>query len=340
MPAYQALGPQMASFSPRLIPRPQPLPASDIFRKALVYHVRVPLLCAAFLFTVARPLYTRLASAWLRQGLSSRGFFVAATTAVHVILYWGCNLLTWWWAKRGVLRRYKIARMQREMPTRQLIIKTFKEAVIGQLLFEPAALFFIAWPIYRYCGAPAIDAALPSFWSAFLAFVIAYVSHDWMFYWAHRACHSAIAYRHVHKQHHTYRGSIGFAAEFASPVEQMVCMKVPTAAGIILMGRHPAIWLVWMSYRLCQTYEAHSGYCFYGSWLQRAGLTNSESAAFHDCHHTSNFGNFGFGPPSYLDYCFGTMDAWLAVGGIEAYLEKCRQRCSQSRSKPLRNIER
>ena len=54
-------------------------------------------------------------------------------------------------------------------------------------------------------------------------------------------------------------------------------MKVPTGAGALLAGCHPAIWLVWMSYRLCQTYEAHSGYCFYGSWLHSVGLTNSES---------------------------------------------------------------
>ena len=118
--------------------------------------------------------------------------------------------------------------------------------------------------------------------------------------------------------------SSGVESDEESP--QVVSMKVPTIAGAIIAGCHPAVWLVWLAYRLCQTYEAHSGFCFYGSWLHSIGLTNSESAGFHDFHHTGNRGNFGFGPPSYLDHMFGTMDAWLALGGINGYLAQCKER--------------
>ena len=310
----------------RLAPRPQPLPNLLVFRKTLVYYVRVSLLCTVFLFVIAWPLYITLASAWLEKGLSARSFFVVATTVLHVVLYWSCNGMTYWWHQSGMFARYRIGRVKREVPRRQLLIDTLKEAVVGQLIAEPAMLYFFVWPMYQFCGAPPIDAPLPSCWSTFASFAVAYFVHDWLFYWSHRLSHSATFYRHVHKQHHAYTGTIGFAAEFASPFEQIVSMKVPTGAGAFLAGCHPAIWLVWMSYRLCQTYEAHSGYCFYGSWLHSVGLTNSESAAFHDFHHTGNRGNFGFGPPAYLDHCFGTMDAWLAVGGIEGYLAQCKER--------------
>lgn len=325
-----------ASFTPRLHPRPEPLPNLQVFRSTLIYHVRGPLLCTVFLFNAVWPLYTRLVSAWLERDLTPRLFFVVVTTVLHVALYWICNGMTYWWRQSGMFARYMIPRKEHEVPKTQLLVKTFKEAVVGQLVAEPAALYFIAWPIYQYCGAPAIDSPLPQFLPTFATFVIAYIVHDWLFYWSHRCGHSAKLYRHVHKQHHAYSGTIGFAAEFASPLEQILSMKVPTSAGCILVGCHPAIWLVWMAFRLCQTYEAHSGFCFYGSWLHSIGLTNSESAAFHDFHHTSNRGNFGFGPPAYLDHCFGTMDAWLAAGGIDGFLARCKkqaagdvpQRCS------------
>ena len=293
-----------------------------VFRKTLVYYVRVSLLCTVFLFVIAWPLYNTSYLHGLRT--SARSFFVVATTVLHrVVVVQRYDLLV---APEWYVRAVQVGRVKREVPRRQLLIDTLKEAVVGQLIAEPAMLYFFVWPMYQFCGAPAIDAPLPSCWSTFASFAVAYFVHDWLFYWSHRLSHSATFYRHVHKQHHAYTGTIGFAAEFASPFEQILSMKVPTGAGAFLAGCHPAIWLVWMSYRLCQTYEAHSGYCFYGSWLHSVGLTNSESAAFHDFHHTGNRGNFGFGPPAYLDHCFGTMDAWLAVGGIEGYLAQCKER--------------
>ncbi len=44
---------------------------------------------------------------------------------------------------------------------------------------------------------------------------------DTTFYWSHRALHHPALYKHFHKQHHEYKGTIGFAAEYASTVEQV-----------------------------------------------------------------------------------------------------------------------
>ena len=92
-----------------------------------------------------------------------------------------------------------------------------------------------------------------------------------------------------------------------------------------------SVWFLWLAWRLEQTYEAHSGYCFYGTWLHSIGLTNSEAAAYHDYHHTGNRGNFG---ASYLDWMHGTMDSWLAEGGIEGYIAK------KNHGKPLSKKEK
>ena len=80
------------------------------------------------------------------------------------------------------------------------------------------------------------------------------------FYWSHRLLHHPSVYKSWHKQHHEYRGSIGFAAEYAHFVEQVVSNYLSSAGLIIVLGAHPLVWLVWLAYRLCQTYETHSGY--------------------------------------------------------------------------------
>ena len=69
--------------------------------------------------------------------------------------------------------------------------------------------------------------------------------------------------------------------------------------------------------RLQETYESHSGYCFRGSPLAAAGLSHWPQAAFHDHHHAVNRGCFGW---ILLDWAFGTMDHWVAAGGIDGYL--------------------
>jgi hypothetical protein len=68
-------------------------------------------------------------------------------------------------------------------------------------------------------------------------------------------------------QHHEYRGSIGFAAEYASPVEDLVSAFPSSFVLTTLLGMHPLLWFLWVAYRLQQTYEAHSGWVSHSAWL-------------------------------------------------------------------------
>jgi sterol desaturase/sphingolipid hydroxylase (fatty acid hydroxylase superfamily) len=45
------------------------------------------------------------------------------------------------------------------------------------------------------------------------------------FYWAHRFLHHPLLYARLHKQHHEYKGPIGFAAEYATVGEQVRCCR-------------------------------------------------------------------------------------------------------------------
>merc|ERR1711918_8064 len=98
-----------------------------------------------------------------------------------------------------------------------------------------------------------------------------------------RIFHSKALYKRFHKQHHEFSGTVGFAAEYADPVEVVVSNQIPTVGGVLFFGCHPlCVWL-WIALRLQQTYEAHSGYYFTGP-LDWFGLSHAESAAHHDHH--------------------------------------------------------
>lgn len=252
---------------------------------------------------------------------SERLFFLVAVSVVHTFMYLTWNSVFLYWDRNGIFEKYKLDRTPVMGPQESLITKTWIEAFVGQVVTGPLVLYYL-YPVFKYFGAPSMETPLPSFQRQFTVYFVANVFNGWAFYWSHRLVHSKSLYAWIHKKHHTYKGTIGFAAEYAHPIEQIVSNQGPTIGGCLLMGSHFCVLLMWLINRLQQTYEGHSGYCFYGTFLHRIGLTNAEAAAYHDYHHTGNRGNFG--GPAYLDHFFGTMDAWLDIGGVEGYIAKKR----------------
>jgi len=94
---------------------------------------------------------------------------------------------------------------------------------------------------------------------------------------------------------------------------------IPSLGGVVLFGAHPLVVCIWLMMRLRETYEAHSGYCFENTLLDKLGLMHSHNAIHHDHHHSANQGNYG---ALYLDYMLGTMEAFCKTGGYKGYLEK------------------
>ena len=104
-----------------------------------------------------------------------------------------------------------------------------------------------------------------------------------------------------------YNGSISFAAEYAHPLEGVVANAMPTLMGGVVCAAHPLQFGLWIAWRQQETYETHSGYAFYGTWLHRIGLTNADGTLYHDFHHSKNIGNFASLPQ---DALFGTREGW------------------------------
>lgn len=309
-----------ASFTPRINPRPTPFRAADVIAGAIIGNVRLPFLAAAFTKIVA-PAYFSAANAWVAAGYSEAAFFVAGTMAIHFALYFGINGFFLFCDVNGYLDTYKLHRTQRMGPSWKLIYRTWSEAMVGQFLIGPPTLWGI-YKLFKYFGTPGITTELPDFLHLMFFYWLANLGNGHLFYWSHRLVHHPKLYRWIHKQHHTHIGTIGFSAEYANPIEQIVSNQGPTVIMCLLTGSHVCVWFVWLMARLHQTYEGHSGYCFYGTFLHKIGLTYSEGAAFHDFHHTGNRGNFG--GPVYLDYFFGTMDAWFLLGGTQGYVDRAK----------------
>jgi methylsterol monooxygenase len=166
---------------------------------------------------------------------------------------------------------------------------TIKTNARSQLTLQPLMFYIVVWPLFLHFGSPdSLTAPIPSVLSLVLQFFVCLVFNEFFFYWTHRAMHaSQWFYVHVHKQvplccsirtssssfdsqmdcrhsgtreceqHHQYNGPMGFASEYAHPVEQVISNQIPTIGGALFFGFHPLVWFVWLAWRLFITYAVH-----------------------------------------------------------------------------------
>lgn len=135
---------------------------------------------------------------------------------------------------------------------------------------------WLIFPLWIFFGTSLVPEQLPS-WST-LAYQVA-ISQQIVeagFYWTHRLLHTKLLYKRFHKQHHEYKGTIGFAAEHAHPVEALLSNQLPTVLGPLLMGMHLHAWVCFLAWRLWRTYETHSGYSSVGSWPSSLGVRTQD----------------------------------------------------------------
>jgi methylsterol monooxygenase len=104
----------------------------------------------------------------------------------------------------------------------------------------------------------------PSWKRQLVELAIFFVFEDMYHYFAHQAFHWGPLYKHVHKIHHKYSAPFGLAAEYAHPAEVLI-LGMGTIGGpllyCLLTGQLHIITVhLWVSLRLFQAIDAHSGY--------------------------------------------------------------------------------
>jgi methylsterol monooxygenase len=175
------------------------------------------------------------------------------------------------------------------------------------------------FPTFQKMGMGDLTDELPEWKSLMVSYCICHSFNEFFFYWTHRAFHTPMLYKLFHKQHHEYKGTIGIAAEHAHPVEAIFANMIPTLGGCFVVKNHPIVLVIWLACRLRETFEAHSGYCFKGSWYAMTGLSHDDEAIHHDYHHAINDGNFG---SELTDFLFGTLQNFDKFGGQKEYLNR------------------
>ena len=121
-------------------------------------------------------------------------------------------------------------------------------------------------PFAEYFGMEITTVPFPPLSKMAFQVGLFFLFEDFYHYWAHRLLHHGAWYKHIHKVHHEFAAPFGIAAEYAHPLETLI-LGMGTIGGPILWvcltaDLHIITVLAWITFRLIQTIDAHSGYDF------------------------------------------------------------------------------
>jgi methylsterol monooxygenase len=164
----------------------------------------------------------------------------------------------------------------------------------------------------------AYGVPFPPLWKMAYQIAIFFVVEDAWHYWNHRLMHEVTwLYKNVHKLHHTYSAPFGMTAEYANPIEVMVLgfgtVSVPIVYCALTKDLHVLTMYLWITLRLFQAIDAHSGYDF--PWSLHHFLPFWAGADYHDVHHEKFIGNYA-SSFRFWDHMMNT------VSGSEAFKQK------------------
>ncbi|KAG5651874.1 hypothetical protein H0H81_007094 [Sphagnurus paluster] len=149
-------------------------------------------------------------------------------------------------------------------------------------------------PLAESIGMSTYQVPFPSLKTMAPQIAFFFFFEDFFHFLAHQALHTGPLYKHIHKIHHKYSAPFGLAAEYAHPAEVMI-LGTGTIAGPLLYcyftrDFHILTMYVWITLRLFQAIDAHSGYDF--PWSLQHILPFWSGAEHHDFHHMAFTNNF------------------------------------------------
>jgi len=169
-------------------------------------------------------------------------------------------------------------------------------------------------PLTEYFGMNTWQVPFPHWQMIALQVAGFFVFEDTYHFLAHQALHYGPLYRNIHKLHHKYSAPFGLAAEYAHPLETFI-LALGTLMGPILWtiysggNFHIVTMYIWVTLRLFQAVDAHSGYDF--PWSLQHIIPFWSGADHHDFHHMAFTNNYSTSF-RWWDHLFGTDDKYLA----------------------------
>lgn len=215
----------------------------------------------------------------------------------HELMYFG-RAIPWYIIDRiEYFNQWKI--QSTKVPSNKEQWECCKQVLKQHLLVEALPI----WLFHPVCGHLNISVSVPfPSWKIMLLQIMAFfVLEDIWHYWFHRLFHYGVLYKYIHKHHHRYAAPFGFAAEYAHPVEVMALGLGTIGFPILYAYMSKYYWIqlpslhlfticVWISLRLFQAVDSHSGYDF--PWSLTHILPIWAGAKHHDDHHHYFIGNY------------------------------------------------
>ncbi|KAF8324823.1 hypothetical protein F5887DRAFT_1021676 [Amanita rubescens] len=178
-------------------------------------------------------------------------------------------------------RKWKI--QPGKVPTPEEQWECTKQVLFSHFTIELPAIWLFH-PMAESLGMETYQVPFPSWTVMAPQIALFFVFEDFFHFLAHQALHIGVLYKHIHKIHHKYSAPFGLAAEYAHPAEVFI-LGTGTIAGPILYcyftrNLHILTVYVWITLRLFQAIDAHSGYDF--PWSLQHILPFWSGADHHD----------------------------------------------------------
>ena len=230
-------------------------------------------------------------------------FFLLHWAAVIVCYY--CHGMFYVAADRyGFLDAWAIRSGKKRLPSDEQQFKAIKLATVDTFLIKPVLLYFgFPYVFEQFLGFNEDVSNITHIKEVLLMLAI----FSFSFYCIHAGLHKVkYLYKTVHKVHHSYHESVGFAAQFAHPIEELT-NAFHLVIAMILVRPHYISNCIFLGIQIFEIVDAHSGYSvpwrflypWSDVWPCGAG------ARMHDFHHSHNIGNYGGGLIGF-DRLFGT----------------------------------
>ncbi|OWB58852.1 hypothetical protein B5S28_g4938 [[Candida] boidinii] len=209
---------------------------------------------------------------------------------LHEIMYFG-RCLPWFIIdKIPFFNKWKI--QSEKLPSDKDQWECFRSVLISHFMVEAFPIWFFH-PICEKIGIK-FDVPFPN-WTVILFQVsLFFFLEDIWHYWLHRGLHYGAFYKYIHKQHHRFSYPFGLAAEYAHPIEVMLLgfgtVGIPIVWCYLTRDLHLFTICIWITLRLYQAVDAHSGYEFPFSFHYFFPIW--AGADHHDEHHNHFIGNY------------------------------------------------
>lgn len=219
--------------------------------------------------------------------------FTLCIAATHIIVFWSYQFFLYTLWRFNLLAQYKLPRNRPDTKDGNpypLIRQAILDSALSHFILEPVALFF-GYPVFKSCGVEVSTETFPGFAVAVAHLLMCLLWTDTTFYWMHRLLHHPALYRHIHKQHHEFKATIGIGSEYAHPIEGIAVNFVTTIGQFFFLGSHLYVIMFYLACRIHQTIETHSGYDL--PFPLSVWTCYDDATKRHDFHHTHNVGMYG-----------------------------------------------